>query len=58
MEMKFPTMMRWGSNDFEYVRPIRWIVSLLNDEIVSFKVLILKPVENHKDTDSWEKKSK
>lgn len=42
MEMKFPTMMRWGSNDFEYVRPIRWIVSLLNDEIVSFKVLDLE----------------
>ena len=23
MDLKFPTMMRWGSNDFEYVRPIK-----------------------------------
>lgn len=41
MDMKFPTMMRWGTNDFEYVRPIRWLVSLLDDELVSFDVLDL-----------------
>ncbi len=39
MDLKFPTMMRWSTNDFEYVRPIRWLVSLLDDEVVSFSVL-------------------
>lgn len=39
MSLKFPTMMRWGSNDFEYVRPIKWLVALLDDEVVPFNIL-------------------
>lgn len=39
MDLKFPTMMRWGTNDFEYVRPIKWLVALLDEEVVPFKVL-------------------
>ncbi len=27
MDLKFPTMMRWSTNDVEYVRPIKWLVS-------------------------------
>lgn len=37
--MTFPTMMKWGSYSFEYVRPIKWLVALLNDEVIPFKVL-------------------
>lgn len=37
--MNFPTMMRWGNNDFKYVRPIRWIVALLDQEVINFKLL-------------------
>lgn len=39
MDLKFPTMMRWGTNDFQYVRPIRWIVAMLDDQVVPFKIL-------------------
>lgn len=39
MSLKFPTMMRWGTNDFEYVRPIRWLVALLDNEVVNFDIL-------------------
>ncbi|MBM7618094.1 glycyl-tRNA synthetase beta chain [Weissella uvarum] len=37
--MTFPTTMRWGRHTFEYVRPIRWMVSLLDDTVVPFNVL-------------------
>lgn len=37
--MKFPTMMKWGSNNLEFVRPIRWLVALLNDQIIPFSIL-------------------
>ena len=39
MDLKFPTMMRWGTNDFQYVRPIRWIVAMLDDQVILFKIL-------------------
>ncbi|WP_125708321.1 glycine--tRNA ligase subunit beta [Companilactobacillus zhongbaensis] len=38
-DLTFPTRMRWDSYDFEYIRPIHWLVSLLDDEIVPIKVL-------------------
>lgn len=37
--MTFPTLMRWGYNNLQFIRPIRWLVSLLNDQIVPFKIL-------------------
>lgn len=37
--LTFPTRMRWASNDFEYIRPIHWIVSLLDDVVVPFTVV-------------------
>lgn len=37
--MTFSTYMKWGNNDFLFVRPIQWIVSLLEDEIVAFDLL-------------------
>ncbi len=30
--------MRWGKGDFRFSRPIRWIVSLIDSEILSFKI--------------------
>lgn len=30
----FPKSMKWGGKNLRFVRPIRWLVALLNDEIV------------------------
>ncbi len=32
----FPKSMRWGGKNIKFARPIRWIVSLLDDEIMEF----------------------
>ena len=38
--MNFPTKMRWGaSGDFEFVRPIHWMVSLFGSEVIPVKLL-------------------
>jgi len=37
--MTFPTMMKWGTHHFEYVRPIRWLVALLDAEVIPFSIL-------------------
>ena len=37
--MTFPTKMRWDSHDFEFVRPIHWLVSLYGNEVVPVKIL-------------------
>ncbi|MBM3451355.1 MAG: glycine--tRNA ligase subunit beta, partial [Armatimonadetes bacterium] len=34
--LSFPKMMRWGAGDVRFGRPVRWIVALLDAEIVSF----------------------
>lgn len=34
----FAKSMRWGNNDISHARPIRWILALLDSEIVPFKV--------------------
>jgi len=36
--LNFPKKMHWGSLDYTFGRPIRWIVALLDEEIVPFKV--------------------
>jgi len=38
-DMTFATTMKWGRHTFEYVRPIRWLVALLDDEVVPFDIL-------------------
>ncbi|KRL04316.1 glycine--tRNA ligase subunit beta [Liquorilactobacillus oeni] len=40
--MTFPTMMRWGHNDFKYVRPLRWLVALLDEDVIPFQILNIK----------------
>ena len=38
-DMTFPTKMRWDSNDFEFVRPIHWLVSLYGNDVIPVKIL-------------------
>jgi glycyl-tRNA synthetase beta chain len=38
----FPKSMRWGSMDFAFARPIRWIISLWNEEIIDFEFCGIK----------------
>lgn len=37
--LTFPVTMHWADYDFEYIRPIHWIVALLDDEVIPFSVL-------------------
>ena len=37
--MTFPKKMRWDSNDFEFVRPIHWLVSLYGNDVIPVKIL-------------------
>ncbi len=40
--LEFGKPMRWGSGDFRFIRPIRWIVSLLDTEVVEFSIAGVK----------------
>lgn len=37
--LTFPTRMKWGSYDFEYIRPLHWLVSLFDGEVVPMSLL-------------------
>ncbi|MDQ2799762.1 MAG: glycine--tRNA ligase subunit beta, partial [Armatimonadota bacterium] len=37
-ELTFPKAMRWGANKLRFARPIRWIVALLDEEIIPFSI--------------------
>ncbi|MDR1474027.1 MAG: glycine--tRNA ligase subunit beta [Lactobacillales bacterium] len=39
MNLTFPVSMRWADYDFQYIRPIHWIVAMLDEEVISFSVL-------------------
>ena len=38
LSLYFPKTMRWGGYSTRFVRPIKWIVSLLDDKIISFSI--------------------
>ncbi|GAP00444.1 glycine--tRNA ligase subunit beta [Fructobacillus ficulneus] len=38
-KMTFSTYMKWGNHSFSYIRPIRWLVALLDEDVVDFTVL-------------------
>ncbi|QPS71592.1 glycine--tRNA ligase subunit beta [Lactococcus garvieae] len=38
-KMQFKTYMKWGNNSFLFVRPIQWMISLLDSEVVPFTIL-------------------
>ncbi|MDR0268972.1 glycine--tRNA ligase subunit beta [Paenibacillus sp.] len=40
--MTFPKNMRWGSYDYKFVRPIRWIVALFGSDVIDFEVTGVK----------------
>lgn len=40
--MTFPTRMHWSNYDFEYIRPLHWFVSLLDDQVIPFQILDVK----------------
>lgn len=37
-KIEFPKQMKFGNTSYQYIRPIHWIVALLDDEIVPFNV--------------------
>ncbi len=37
-DLNFPNNMHWGSLDFKFIRPLRWIVALFGDEVIPFEV--------------------
>lgn len=38
-KMQFNTYMKWANNSFLFIRPIQWMVSLLDSQVVPFTVL-------------------
>lgn len=36
--LPFPKRMKWGSIEFSYARPLRWILALLDDAVIPFSV--------------------
>ena len=40
--LNFPKNMRWADLDFKFVRPIRWIVALLDEKVIDFTVAEVK----------------
>ncbi|MHC5268084.1 glycine--tRNA ligase subunit beta [Enterococcus sp. LJL98] len=37
--LTFPVTMHWSHFDFEYIRPVHWLVALLDDEVIPFHFL-------------------
>ena len=40
--LNLPKSMRWGDSDLKFLRPIRWILALLDEEVVEFVLDSLK----------------
>lgn len=38
----FPVSMHWGANEFKYIRPIHWLVGLLDDAIIPFELVTIQ----------------
>lgn len=38
LSVHLPKSMRWGGNDMRFIRPIRWLLSLFDNETVSFEI--------------------
>ncbi|MBC8588368.1 glycine--tRNA ligase subunit beta [Paratissierella segnis] len=36
--ISFPKSMKWGGKNLKFVRPIRWLVSLLDDKVIPFNL--------------------
>jgi glycyl-tRNA synthetase beta chain len=40
--LSFPNNMRWGTLEFKFIRPIRWIVALFGSEVIPFELAGVK----------------
>lgn len=40
--LKFPKPMRWGNYDMRFVRPIRWLVAMLDEDVLPLQILDVK----------------
>ncbi len=40
--LTFPVTMHWNKYDFEYIRPIHWVVALFGEEVIPFEILDVK----------------
>lgn len=40
--LTFPVTMHWSNYDFEYIRPIHWLVALLDEKVIPFEILDVK----------------
>ena len=38
-QLPIPKMMKWGSSDIEFVRPVHWVVALFGDDIINLEIL-------------------
>lgn len=71
LSLGFPKSMRWGNGTLRFVRPIRWLVALFDDETIPFDIdgihssnltrghrfFSTKPIEIH-SADSYERQLK
>jgi len=37
-DLNFPKSMRWGGTSFRFIRPIRWLLALYNEQVIPFKL--------------------
>lgn len=40
--LTFPVSMHWANYQLKYIRPIHWLVALLDDEVIPFEILDIK----------------
>ena len=38
-QLPIPKMMKWGSSDVEFVRPVHWVVALFGADVVNMEIL-------------------
>ena len=38
LSLHLPKSMRWGNNSMKFVRPIRWLMALFDNEVVNFEI--------------------
>ncbi|RLK62501.1 glycine--tRNA ligase subunit beta [Atopobacter sp. AH10] len=37
-KIKYPVSMHWGTHTYEYIRPVHWLVALLDDQVIPMQV--------------------
>ena len=41
-KIEFPKNMKWGTTNYHYIRPVHWLVALLDEEVIPFEVFDVK----------------